>query len=138
MGLSLCPALALFGSGPDAIHERKSESPESIETRAVAGFRRVSKPDWKAALTTGMTTDRKIFGFRLLRGIIAKTEYPGVAELVPRHIWDVEIARSNRVTRTNAPRSIAPGGLFIVYCGARFEGSHMISTSYCNFRQIVL
>ena len=25
---------------------------------------------------------------------------PGVAELVPRHIWDVEIARSNRVTRT--------------------------------------
>ena len=27
-------------------------------------------------------------------------QYPGVAELVPRHIWDVEIARSNRVTRT--------------------------------------
>ena len=31
-------------------------------------------------------------------------------------VWDVEIARSNRVTRTKAPRSIAPGGLFIVYC----------------------
>ena len=50
-----------------------------------------------------MTTDRKIFDFRLLRGIMAKTEYPGVAELVPRHIWDVEIARSNRVTRTKKP-----------------------------------
>ena len=35
-----------------------------------------------------MTTDRKNFDFRLRRGIIAKTEYPGVAELVPRHIWD--------------------------------------------------
>ena len=37
-------------------------------------------------------------------------------------LWDVEIARSNRVTRTKAPRSDAPGGLFIVYCGADFEG----------------
>ena len=80
------------------------------------------KTGQKTALTTGLTTDRKNFDFRLRRGIIPKTEYPGVAELVPRHIWDVEIARSNRVTRTNAPRSIAPGGLFIVYCGADFEG----------------
>lgn len=69
-----------------------------------------------------MTTDRKIFDFRPQRGIMAKTEYPGVAELVPRHIWDVEIARSNRVTRTNAPRSIALGGVFFVYCGAEVEG----------------
>ena len=84
----------------DSIHDQKSGSPESLVTRAFAGFRRVSKPDWKAALTTGMTTDRKIFDFRPQRGIISKTEYPGVAELVPRHIWDVEIARSNRVTRT--------------------------------------
>ena len=34
------------------------------------------------------------FDFRLRRGIIAKTEYPGVAELVPRHIWD-EIGRAH-------------------------------------------
>ena len=28
------------------------------------------------------------------------TKYPGVAQLVGRHIWDVEAARSNRATRT--------------------------------------
>ena len=27
-------------------------------------------------------------------------KYPGIAELVPRHIWDVEIVRSSRTTRT--------------------------------------
>ena len=87
----------------DSIHDQKSGSPESLATRAFTGFRRVSKPGRNTALTTGMTTDRKIFDFRSRRGIIAKTEYPGVAELVPRHIWDVEIARSNRVTRTKNP-----------------------------------
>ena len=112
----------------DSIHDQKSEGPESLETRAFAGFPQGTQPGQKAALTTGMTTDRKIFDFRLRRGIIAKTEYPGVAELVPRHIWDVEIARSNRVTRTKAPRSDAPGGLFIVYCGAGFD-NHSIKSS---------
>lgn len=29
-----------------------------------------------------------------------KIQYPGIAELVPRHIWDVEIVRSSRTTRT--------------------------------------
>ena len=68
-----------------------------------------------------MITDRKNFDFRLDRGIIAKTEYPGVAELVPRHIWDVEIARSNRVTRTKNPLKSADCRgfcLFLVFCGA--------------------
>ena len=46
-----------------------------------------------------MTTDRKIFDFRLLRGIIAKTEYPGVAKVVSRLIWE----------RAAGVRSIAPG-----------------------------
>ena len=97
-----CPR-ACFGSAVDTIHDLRSGSPESLAARAFAGFRRVSKPGLKTALTTGLTTDRKNFDFRPQRGIIAKTEYPGVAELVPRHIWDVEIARSNRVTRTKNP-----------------------------------
>lgn len=50
-----------------------------------------------------MTTDRKNFIFTARRGIIAKTEYPGVAQLVGRHIWDVEAARSSRATRTKKP-----------------------------------
>ena len=47
-----------------------------------------------------MTTDRKIFDFRLRRGIMAKTEYPGVAQLVGRDIWDVEVGCSSHLTRT--------------------------------------
>ena len=105
----------------DTIHDLRSGSPESIAARAFAGFWQVVKADRKTALTTGLTTDRKNFDFRPQRGIMAKTEYPGVAELVPRHIWDVEIARSNRVTRTM--RSIIKGSesllmiLRISFCG---------------------
>ena len=62
-------------------------------TRAFAGFRRVTKPGRKTALTTGLTTDRKIFDFRLSRGIIAKTEYPGVVQLIERAVWDVVVER---------------------------------------------
>ena len=69
------------------------------------------------ALTTGLTTDRKIFDFRSQRGIMAKTEYPGVAELVPRRIWDAEIARSNRVTRTKNPLKSADfRGFLLIPC----------------------
>ena len=35
-----------------------------------------------------MTTDRKIFDFPLRRGIMAEIEYPGVAQLVGRDIWE--------------------------------------------------
>ena len=31
--------------------------------------------------------------------------YPGIAEVVQRHIWDVEIVRSSRTTRTKSPRT---------------------------------
>ena len=48
-----------FGSAVDSIHDQKSEGPESLETRAFAGFPQGTQPGQKAALTTGMTTDRK-------------------------------------------------------------------------------
>ena len=58
-----------------------------------------------------MTTDRKIFDFPPCRGIMAEIEYPGVAQLVGRHIWGVEAARSSRATRTKKPsRSYASEG----------------------------
>ena len=69
-------------------------------TPAFAGFPLIAESGKKAALTTGMTTDRKIFDFLPRRGIMAEIEYPGVAQLVGRHIWDVEAARSSRATRT--------------------------------------
>ena len=50
-----------------------------------------------------MTTDRKIFDFPLRRGIMAEIEYPGIAKLVSRLVWDQETVRSSRTTRTKTP-----------------------------------
>ena len=50
-----------------------------------------------------MTTDRKNFIFTARRGIMAEIEYPGVAQLVGRDIWDVEVGCSSHLTRTTAP-----------------------------------
>ena len=71
-----------------------------------------------------MTTDRKIFDFPLRRGIMAEIEYPGIAKLVSRLVWDQETVRSSRTTRTKIPlKSLISEGffLFFVYCGAKFE-----------------
>lgn len=100
------------------------KSPEGLTTRAIAGFPPVAENGTKAALTTGMTTDRKIFIFTPRRGIMAETEYPGVAQLVGRDIWDVEVGCSSHLTRTKTPLKplISEGFfLFFVYCGAGFE-----------------
>ena len=50
-----------------------------------------------------MTTDRKIFIFSARRGIMAEIEYPGIAKLVSRLVWDQETVRSSRTTRTKSP-----------------------------------
>ena len=53
-----------------------------------------------------------------------KSEYPGVAQLVGRDIWDVEVGCSSHLTRTKIPlkSTISEGFfLFFVYCGAEFE-----------------
>ena len=41
--------------------------------------------------------------FPLRHGIMAKTEYPGVANVVSRLIWVQETGRSSRPTRTKKP-----------------------------------
>lgn len=79
------------------------KSPQSLAARAIAGFPPVAESGTKAALTTGMTTDRKIFDFPLRRGIMAEIEYPGIAKLVSRLVWDQETVRSSRTTRTKSP-----------------------------------
>ena len=50
-----------------------------------------------------MTTDRKIFDFPPCRGIMTEIEYPGIAKLVSRLVWDQETVRSSRTTRTKSP-----------------------------------
>ena len=101
------------------------KSPQSLAARAIAGFPPVAENGTKAALTTGMTTDRKNFIFTPRRGIMAEIEYPGVAQLVGRDIWDVEVGCSSHLTRTKIPlKSLISEGFFLFfgYCGAGFEG----------------
>ena len=50
-----------------------------------------------------MTTDRKNFDFPPCRGIMTEIEYPGIAKLVSRLVWDQETVRSSRTTRTKIP-----------------------------------
>ena len=109
--------MALSGTG-------QGETPQSLVTPAFTGFPSVAESGTKAALTTGMTTDRKIFDFPPRRGIMAEIEYPGVAQLVGRDIWDVEVGCSSHLTRTKIPlKSLISEGffLFFVYCGASGE-----------------
>lgn len=105
--------MAVSGAG-------QGETPQSLATPAFAGFSLVAENGTKAVLTTGMTTDRKIFDFLPRRGIMAEIEYPGVAQLVGRDIWDVEVGCSSHLTRTKIPLKllISEGFfLFFVYCG---------------------
>ena len=102
----------------------QGETPQSLATPAFAGFPPVAENGTKAALTTGMTTDRKNFIFIARRGIMAEIEYPGVAQLVGRDIWDVEVGCSSHLTRTKIPlKSLISEGffLFFVYCGTDVE-----------------
>ena len=85
--------MAVSGTGP-------GETPESLVTPAFAGFHPIAENGIKAFLTTGMTTDRKNFIFTVRRGIMAEIEYPGIAKLVSRLVWDQETVRSSRTTRT--------------------------------------
>lgn len=87
-----------------------------------------------------MTTDRKIFDFLPRRGIMAETEYPGIAQLVARLIWVQEAERSNRSTRTKNPLKslISEGFSYSLSIAAQNLRAVINSTSYCNFHQIVL
>ena len=73
--------MAVSGTG-------QGETPESLVTPAFAGFPPIAENGTKAALTTGMTTDRKNFIFTVLRGIMEKSKYPGIAKLVSRLVWE--------------------------------------------------
>ena len=79
-----------------------------------------------------MTTDRKNFIFSARRGIMAEIEYPGIAKLVSRLVWDQETVRSSRTTRTKIPlKSLISEGffLFFVYCDAGGEDGKRIITN---------
>ena len=73
--------MAVSGTG-------QGETPQSLAAPAFSGFSPIAENGTKAALTTGMTTDRKSFIFSARRGIMAEIEYPGIAKLVSRLVWE--------------------------------------------------
>ena len=78
--------MAVSGTG-------QSETPQSLAAPAFAGFLPVAENGTKAVLTTGMTTVRKNFIFSARRGIMAEIEYPGIAKLVSRLVWENTTSR---------------------------------------------
>ena len=81
--------MAVSGTG-------QGETPQSLATPAFSGFPPIAESGTKAALTTGMTTDRKNFDFPSRRGIMAEIEYPGIAKLVSRLVWERVAPPSSR------------------------------------------
>ena len=81
--------MAVSGAG-------QSGTPQSLVTPAFAGFPPIAENGIKAALTTGMTTDRKNFDFPSRRDIMAEIEYPGIAKLVSRLVWERVAPPSSR------------------------------------------
>ena len=80
----------------------KTETPEDIGTRVIAGFGGRMKNFSKLPLTTAITADRENLCFAQVLCYNKKTRYPGIAKLVSRLVWDQETVRSSRTTRTNA------------------------------------
>ena len=109
--------MAVSGTG-------QGKTPQNLATPAFVGFSSIAESGIKSPLTTGLTTDRKIFGFLPRRDIMAEIEYPGIAKLVSRLVWDQETVRSSRTTRTKNPlKSLISEGFFLFfdYCGVNTE-----------------
>ena len=71
---------------------------------------------------------------------MAEIEYPGIAKLVSRLVWDQETVRSSRTTRTKTPLKslISEGFSYSLSIAAQNLRAVINSTSYYNFHQIVL
>ena len=86
-------------------------------------------------MTTGMTTDRKIFIFTACRGIMAEIEYPGIAKLVSRLVWDQETVRSSRTTRTKIPlkSTISEGFSYSLSIAAQNLKKAIVNMDYVKY-----
>ena len=107
----------------------QGETPQSLVTPAFAGFPPIAESGIKAALTTGLTTDRNIFDFPSRRDIMAAIEYPGIAKLVSRLVWENTTSRiKNSITGCSAVGSAPALG---AGC-RRFESCHSDHLSQKN------
>ena len=85
----------------------------------------------KAALTTGMTTDRKNFDFPSRRGIMAEIEYPGIAKLVSRLVWENTTSRINKLNNITGCSAVGSAPALGAGC-RRFESCHSDHLSQKN------
>ena len=72
---------------------------------------------------------------------MAEIEYPGVAQLVGRDIWDVEVGCSSHLTRTKIPLKslISEGFSYSLSIAAQnLRANSIVSIYSCHFRLIEL
>ena len=81
----------------------QGKTPQSLATPAFAGLSPIAESGTKTVLTTGMTQTEKSLFLPLAVVSWQKSEYPGIAKLVSRLVWDQETVRSSRTTRTKTP-----------------------------------
>ena len=105
------------------------KTPQSLATPAFAGFSPIAESSTKAALTTCLTTYRKIFIFTVGRGIMAEIEYAGVVQLIERVVWDHEAESLSLSTRTKIPLKslISEGFSYSLSIAAQEAGQIFIS-----------
>ena len=109
--------MALSGTG-------RGETPQSLVTPAFAGFPPVAENGTKTALTTGMTTDRKIFQSHKFCAIMVQNQISGYSavgsalDLGSRGRAFESLYSDQNPSEINDFRGIF---LFFVYCGAEFE-----------------
>lgn len=106
--------MAVSGTG-------QGETPQSLATPAFAGFPPVAESGTKAALTTGMTTDRKIFIFTPRRGIMAEKRITGYSEVgIAPGLGPGDRAFEPHYSDQKPSEIVDFRGvyLFFVYCGA--------------------
>ena len=113
--------MAVSGSG-------HGKTPQSLAAPAFAGFHPVAESGIKAALTTGMTTDRKIFQSHKFCAIMVQNQISGYSavgsalDLGSRGRAFESLYSDQNPSEINDFRGIF---LFFVYCDADFESTTM-------------
>ena len=87
----------------DPIHARLGQKPGRPYNTGDSGFSSGCRKRHKSGFDHRNDHRQKNFIFTPRRGIMAEIEYPGVAQLVGRDIWDVEVGCSSHLTRTKIP-----------------------------------
>ena len=113
--------MAVSGTG-------QGETPQSLAARAIAGFPPVAENGIKVVLTTGMTTDGKIFQSHKFCAIMVQNQISGYSavgsalDLGSRGRAFESLYSDQNPSEINDFRGIF---LFFVYCDADFESTTM-------------